>query len=83
MDYEALFPFPVLTILIWPAGTIRSRTGLLIVGSVIVTLGQLTVLSRTISQPKGERLRYFATNEIGLACSVFAILGVQLAMHSQ
>ena len=78
-DFESVLPFPVCALLFWPAGVIRTVPVLLVVGVIIIAMGQFMLITRTFSEKKGMRLRYLLANETLLILSVFAILGAQFA----
>lgn len=80
-DYEAVLPFPVLALLLWPANLVETTRGLFIVAVAIIALGQFMVLTRTFSQTN-RTIAYFVANELLLVISVVAILGGQHVLTS-
>ena len=75
-DYEAVLPFTILALLLWPARLVRSVRGVVIVGLIVISIGQCMILTRTFSRERGK-LQYFIANETLLFMSVFAVLGAQ------
>jgi hypothetical protein len=79
VDFEAVLPFPILALLLWPANLVRTAQAFSVVFISIVILGQFMILTRAFTQSH-SKTKYFFANELLLTISVGLILGAQYAL---
>ena len=76
VDLEALLPFVVMALLASFLFRVPSTSLYVLIALGIFILAQPMILTRTFSQPKGERISYFSCNEVWCAVCVGGIAGI-------
>lgn len=77
-DIEAVFPFQVLALIVWPSGYVHGYRRMLLACAVVTALAQPMILTRTFDKTDGpSRLKYFAVNELYAFVSIALIFFLQ------
>ncbi|BBO35836.1 hypothetical protein PLANPX_5448 [Lacipirellula parvula] len=77
VDYEAILPFPLGTIVlvpIWANRVGNSLASALSLCGIVLLAGQFMILTRTFDRGTGQKLPYFAVNNVVLTLAITAIV---------
>lgn len=77
VDFEAILPFQIIALLLWPLGLIQTWNAVALSGLCIVLLAQPMILTRTFDNPKKDRWRCFRRTELYCLRTIFIILITQ------
>ena len=78
IDFEAIIPFQVLAILIWPAGLVNGWKSAVLFTVVTLVIAQFMIMTRAFSRDRENKVRYFVANNIYALATIAGVYVLQI-----